>query len=318
VDEPSPTARALLALELIQSSPGVSAERIARRLGVSERAVRRYVTILREAGVPVVSERGRYGGYRVGRGARVPPLLFTTDEALGLVMAVLESHGAAAPETPVGAAVAKLARALPAAVADPVERVRQVVARRTDPDPPDPATAAELVRAGEERRRVRVTYRRGPERQVDLEVDPWAVVVRHGRWYLLCFSHAVAERRMLRVDRVLSVELLDASFEPPADLDPWEELEDQLAQGWPYACETEIDAPPDAVRRWLPRSLGRLTALDDDRTLLTGTTEALHWYAGNLTALRAPFRVRGGPELRAEVQRLSGMLAQAVQDQAAE
>ena len=88
----SPTARALLALELIQDSPGITADRLADKLGVSERAARRYVGILREAGIPVESVRGPYGGYRLGRGVRPPPLMFTAAEALGLVMAVLDGH----------------------------------------------------------------------------------------------------------------------------------------------------------------------------------------------------------------------------------
>src|SRR5215475_3780487 len=94
----SPTARALLALELVQGSPGITADRLADKLGVSARAARRYVGILREAGIPIESARGPYGGYRVGRGLRLPPLMFSTTEALGLVMAVLEGpRGAADP-----------------------------------------------------------------------------------------------------------------------------------------------------------------------------------------------------------------------------
>ena len=68
----SPTARALLALELIGGSPGITADQLALRLGVSERAARRYVGILREADIPIDSVRGPYGGYRVGRGLRLP------------------------------------------------------------------------------------------------------------------------------------------------------------------------------------------------------------------------------------------------------
>lgn len=88
----SPTARALLALELEQGTPGITADRLAGKLGVSDRAARRYVGILREAGIPIESTRGPYGGYRVGRGLRLPPLMFSTGEALGLVMAVLDGH----------------------------------------------------------------------------------------------------------------------------------------------------------------------------------------------------------------------------------
>src|SRR6476646_899338 len=89
-----PTGRALVALELIQNAPGITGERLAARLGVSDRAARRYVGILREAGIPIESVSGPYGGYRIGRGARIPPLTFSTSEALGLVMAVLQGwHG---------------------------------------------------------------------------------------------------------------------------------------------------------------------------------------------------------------------------------
>jgi predicted DNA-binding transcriptional regulator YafY len=77
---------------MLQLQPGVTADQVAEQLGVTGRAARRYIAILREAGVPVESARGRYGGYRLGRGVRLPPVVFTEDEALALVMAVLESH----------------------------------------------------------------------------------------------------------------------------------------------------------------------------------------------------------------------------------
>src|SRR3954470_6193116 len=122
--ESSPTARALLALELIQGSPGITADRLADKLGVSQRAVRRYVGILREAGIPVESVRGPYGGYRLGRGLRLPPLMFTATEALGLVMAVLDGHhNANDPTDPVGGAIGKIMRALPEPVAAQAEAV---------------------------------------------------------------------------------------------------------------------------------------------------------------------------------------------------
>jgi len=70
--EVSPAARALLTLELIQSSPGITADRLADKLGVSGRAARRYVAILREAGIPIESARGPYGGYRASRGWSSP------------------------------------------------------------------------------------------------------------------------------------------------------------------------------------------------------------------------------------------------------
>jgi len=71
----SPTGRALRALELLQAQPGITAAQLAAQLGVTGRAARRYIAILREAGIPVESTRGPYGGYRLGRGIRLPPLV---------------------------------------------------------------------------------------------------------------------------------------------------------------------------------------------------------------------------------------------------
>src|SRR5688572_15208717 len=200
MDGTSPTARALLALELLQARPGITADQLGERLGVTERAARRYVGILREAGVPIESVRGPYGGYRVGRGLRLPPLMFTASEALGLAMAVLESRGGTEGDDPVGTAVGKIVRVLPENVARPLEALRIVSARRTDPDPPPPETTATLVRASPERHRVRIGYALGPHRERTLQVDPWAVVVRHGRWYVLGWSHAANARRTYRID----------------------------------------------------------------------------------------------------------------------
>jgi len=74
MDNASPTARALLTLQVLQDSPGVSAERLARKLEITDRAVRRYVRLLRDAGIPIESTTGRCGGYRLGRGSRLPPV----------------------------------------------------------------------------------------------------------------------------------------------------------------------------------------------------------------------------------------------------
>jgi predicted DNA-binding transcriptional regulator YafY len=110
----SPTARALRTLELLQAQPGITAAQVAAELEVTERAARRYIAILREAGIPVESTRGPYGGYWLGRGIRLPPLVFSPAEALGLVMAVLDgSHAAADAGDPVGAGLGKIIRALP-------------------------------------------------------------------------------------------------------------------------------------------------------------------------------------------------------------
>ena len=303
----SPTARALLALELIQGSPGITAERLGERLGVSERAARRYVGILREAHIPIDAVRGPYGGYRVGRGLRLPPLTFTATEALGLVMAVLDGHhDPADPTDPVGSALGKLVRALPEPVAAQAETVRRAAAPAPDRAAarPDPELTAALVDARSDQRLVRFDYRSEAGSEWVVEAEPWAVVIRHGRWYLLCLTLPAQTVRTFRVDRMRSVEPLDATFTPPRGIDPVALLEENLAMGWEHEVDVAISASADSVRRHLPRALGRLIPLDDGTCRLMASTGNPYWYAEQLAVLRAPFRVNGCEHLRAVMRDL--------------
>ena len=316
VHDTSPAARALLVLEMVQNSPGISADRLADRLGLSDRAVRRQVAVLREAGIPVESTRGRYGGYRIGRGMRLPPLMFTPTEAIGLVMAVLEGHPAG-EDDPVGQALGKIVRALPERLARPADAVRRVAARGWDVVTPDVETTARLVQACDAGERLRLSYGADPARPWQTTVDPWAVVVRHRRWYLLCWSLDKSARRVLRVDRVRGIEVLpeplERAFEhSPDDLDPLRAVEEQLSQGWRYQVEVLVDAPLPQVQHWLPRSFGRLEAAGDRVTRLVATTDEPDWYVAQLANLPFSFRVVGGPELREAVVVLADRLAHAV------
>jgi predicted DNA-binding transcriptional regulator YafY len=318
--ETSPTARALRTLEILQSLPGATAEDLAVRLGVTERAARRYVAILREAGVPVESVRGRYGGYTLGRGTRLPPVVFTQAEALGLVMAVLDGHPEAAADgdDQVGTALGKVIRALPAGVAREAATLREHASATPERRParPDPATTSALVAAVAARRRVVVTYRSEAGNTWETEVDPWAVVVRHGRWYLLCHAHRAGAVRTYRVDRVLAVERRDVGFEPPADLDAVAALEENLGSGWEYPTRVVFDAPVADVAPWIRSPMGRLEESGDGCVLVGSTSNPTMYAAEWLAALPFAYRVEGGPELRAAVAEVAARLTAAVADPA--
>lgn len=296
----SPTGRALLALEIIQNSPGITAHRLGEMLGVTERAARRYVAILREADLPIESVSGPYGGYRVGRGLRLPPLMFTAAEAMGLVMAVLEGHrGAADPTDLVGGALAKIVRALPERVAGPVLAFREVAAPRPAYEARvSPELTTQLIEACSATRCVRLTYRMGDTADRVLEVDPWAVVLRHSRWYLLGWSRTRQARRVLRVDRIVTIEALPDTFTAPEGLDALRALEEHLSQGWTHPVDVLIDATIEETSRWVPRNLGRLERDEENRTRLRATTDEPDWYARQLAAIPAPFRVIGSPPLQ--------------------
>jgi predicted DNA-binding transcriptional regulator YafY len=145
-----------------------------------------------------------------------------------------------------------------------------------------------------------------------MEVEPWAVVVRHGRWYLLCRSHITDSRRAYRIDRVRDVELLDATFSPPADLDPVAMLEEHLAVGWEYDVDVVIDASLERVGRCLPRTVGRLERVDAETSRLVGSTSNPMWYAEQLARIPAPYRIVSCPQVQ-EAARILGhrMLAAA-------
>jgi predicted DNA-binding transcriptional regulator YafY len=322
--EISPTARALLALEAIQNVPGITAQRLGERLGVTERAARRYVAILREAGLPIDSVSGPYGGYQVGRGLRLPPLTFTAAEAAGLVMAVIEGHGAAAdPADLVGGALAKIIRVLPARVSAIVRPIRDVTPTPAAAVPQvSPELTAALFEACASGRRLRVGYRlrsRSGEGHSwvvrEMEVDPWAVILRHSYWYLLCWSHSRDARRVLRVDKIASAEPLLDTFTPPAGLDPRRVLEEHLSQDWTFPVDVLVDAPPDVVAHWLPRSLGVLAPYGDgDRTRLLASTDEPDWYASRLAALPFAFQVTESAPLRDAVAALGLRLLAASAD----
>ena len=145
-------------------------------------------------------------------------------------------------------------------------------------------------------------------------VDPWAVVVRHGRWYLLCRSHTADARRAYRIDRVRGVEVLDQTFDPPSDLDPVAMLEEHLAVGWEFDVEVVIEAPLEAVARCLPRAIGLTERLDAETTRLVGSTSNPVWYAEQLAAIPASYRSVSCTELQEAARMIGQRLLRAAGD----
>lgn len=313
----SPTARVLLALEVLRSQPGTTAGQLGERLGVSDRAARRYVEMLREAGVPVESTRGPHGGYWLGGKVSLPPVVFTEEEALGLVMAVIDGHpGATEPDDVVGSALGKIIRRLP----EPVERQAAALRQYASAVPDrraaraDPAVASALVAAVAARRRVTITYRNRSGDEWETDVDPWAVVVRHGLWYLLCHCHRADALRTYRVDRVGTVVRTHRTFVPPEGLDPVAVLEDHLGVGWAYPTRVAFEAPLAEVAPWVRPPMGRLQP-DGDGCVLVGSTNNPAMYAQEwLATMPFGFRVLGGEELHGAVAALAARCAAAVAD----
>jgi predicted DNA-binding transcriptional regulator YafY len=235
--------------------------------------------------------------------------VFTQIEALALVMAVHDD-----PDELVGSAIEKVVKALPESVARQAAALREHASAAPDwhAARPDPATTSALVDAVACRRRVVIGYRSDAGKEFSTEVEPWAVVVRHRRWYLLCRSPRSSSIRTYRIDRVGSVEQTPHAFQPPGDLDPVAALEENLGTGWGFPTHVVFDAPLARVAPWVHAPMGRLSAAGSGCELI-GSTSNPEMYAQEWLA-RVPFdfRVRGGPELAAAVAAVAARFARAV------
>ena len=138
------------------------------------------------------------------------------------------------------------------------------------------------------------------------------MVVRYGRWYLLCHAHHVDAVRTYRVDRIRTVEMLAEAFEPPLDLDPVAALEQHLGVGWEHHTRVAFAAPVEEVARWVRPPMGRLEPTDEGCVLVGSTSNPTMYAAEWLTRVPLPFRVEGGPELRAAVGALADRFSAAL------
>ena len=188
----------------------------------------------------------------------------------------------------VGGALAKILRVLPHGATPAQVEVSGDAARHE--------LLERLLAACAAARVLRLSYRAG-ERVSEMDVEPWAVVLRHSHWYLLCWSRSRDAQRVLRVDRVAEVAPLPETFTPPENLDALATIEEHFSQGWRYAVEVLVDAPPVWVRRWVAPSLARLEPAAGDRTRMVATTEDPDWYARQLAAIPVSFHVVDSPEL---------------------
>ncbi len=201
-----PTTRLLSMLELLQARARIGVPELARRLEVGERTVRRYASMLREMGIPVEAELGRHGAYVLRPGYRLPPMMFTEEEALALTLGLLAARGlgldGAAPA--VEGALAKLERVMPEALGERIRALQETVSIATGRSRVSARSEAlmTLAFAAGERRRVRLRYLSGWSGETERAVDPYGVMHRDGRWYMAGHCHLRGGVRLFRVDRV--------------------------------------------------------------------------------------------------------------------
>lgn len=307
-----PTSRVLAVLEMLQQSRRrITGAEIAERLEVSPRTARRYVETLRELGVPVEGERGRGGAYSLRPGFKLPPMMFTDEEALGLMAA--RTLGLSGVTPAIEGVLAKLERVMPEALRERVRMLEETVTIAVAS--PAPRASGEVVAilaaAVRERRRVRVRYRSGLQRETEREVDTYAVIRREGYWYAVGYDHLREAMRLFRIDRVLEAEPLEATFERPPGFDAPERMLDALA-AMPHdrwSVEVVLEATLEEAREQVPMLGIVFEETPDEGVILRSSTSELDWITSVFAGLRFPFTVRRLPELREALKRRAEEIA---------
>ncbi|MEV4349523.1 YafY family protein [Actinoplanes sp. NPDC049596] len=307
-----PTAHVLTLLELLQSGGVRRAAELADWLGVDERTVRRYVEHLVELDIPVESVRGRYGGYRLARGYRVPPLMFTDDEALAVLLGLVAGRRAGLIGMADETASAKLRRVLPQRLASRVESVLEILtftATQRAPVTPGTATLLAIADAVRHRRPVTFRYTAGDGRRSERTLHPYGLVAHSGRWYVRGSDPALAEERTFRLDRMADVRPLPGTFEAPPGYDPAAEVLTGLARaGYRHHVRLRIQATEEQIRARFPAALAVLTAAPGGWFTVEIRAEQLDWIPRVLAALDRPFAIEEPEELRGLVTALAARL----------
>ena len=305
-----PTAQVLTLLELLQSGGVRTMTELADRLGVDPRTVRRYVDHLIDLDVPVESVRGRYGGYRLASGYRLPPLMLSDDEALAVLLGLIAGSRSglttAAAGTATETAAAKIRRVLPTRLASQLEAVLDSLAFTATPaSPPAPETGVLLTIADAVRHHRPVTIRYAER---DRTLHPYGLVAHSGRWYVTGLDAGIGEDRTYRLDRIAHARALPGSFSPPPGVDPAQRVLDGLATA-PYRHEVtlRVQGTLARIRERLPASVA-VVREGEPWCHVDIRAESLDWIPGVLASLDLPFVIERPAELRELVRALAERL----------
>ncbi|HKX57792.1 MAG TPA: YafY family protein [Steroidobacteraceae bacterium] len=308
-----PTQRVLTVLELLQAHGRVNGPELARRVGVDERTLRRYIAMLEELGIPIVAERGRFGGYALVAGFKLPPLMFTNDEALALAVGLLaaRSLGLAEAAPAVAGAQAKLQRVMPQALKRSLRAIDETVAldlTRRNVAPEDNAALASLSAAAQLRQRVHLRYRSREERYTARNFDTYGLVWQGGRWYAVGHCHLRRDVRSFRLDRIIEVRALPASFGRPEAFDALAHLSRSVAMlPRAHSVEVLLHTDLDRARRETFDAIGVFTP-EGDGVRLSASTDDVDWFARELARLSCDFEVLTPPALRNALKRHAARL----------
>lgn len=303
-----PASRLITLIMLLQNRPNQKAAGLADELGISVRTLHRYISALDEMGIPIYAERGPYGGFSLVRGYKMPPLVFTPEEAaaVSLGTGLVEELWGSLYRQAAHAALAKLENLLPEQQREEVSWARRtlVTTGLVHPGLDSLAATLESLRSAiRESQRVQMRYqgasRPNPETR---QVDPYALAFRWGWWYVVGYCHTRRELRTFRLDRIQELTVLEQSFQPPDVFDARAFLED-ASRGQPQVYARLKFTPEAAQAARLNRLFWSEFAEQPDGSLVvTFPAPDLNWAASTILAYGPVVEVLDPPELRQLVQ----------------
>ncbi|MFF8370053.1 helix-turn-helix transcriptional regulator [Streptomyces lydicus] len=319
-----PTGRVLTLLELLQSGGTRTVAELADRLGVDGRTVRRYVDQLIDLDVPVESVRGRYGGYRLAPGYRLPPLMLSDDEALAVLLGLAAGRRAGlttAERTASETASAKIRRVLPKHLARRLDTLLDALAFTDQPvkvAAPDAGVLLTLADAVRHRRPVSLRYVDAGGRRSERTLHAYGVVAHAGRWYVTGKDAEIGEDRTFRLDRIADARTLPGSFEAPVSPDPAQRVLSGFATAaYRHEVTLRIHGTVEQIRARLPAAVATLEEYEPtagtDRSSARWLrvelrAERLDWLPPALASLDRPFVIERPDELRHLVAALADRL----------
>lgn len=311
---PSTLARVLALLDLLQSRPVWSGSELADRLGVTTRSIRRDVDRLRELGYPVNAAHGAGGGYQLGAGRRLPPLLLGDDEAVAIAVCLrlaaggtVEGLGEAAVRT-----LAKLDQILPARLRAEVDAIHgATVTLDGAVSRVNAQILLALARAVRATERVAFDYA-APQRSTRRRVEPYRLVATGRRWYLLAYDLDREDWRTFRLDRISGAHTTGWRFRPRQSPDAAQFVHRAISVApYDHVARVLIDAPRATVTALLPASVGTVTASGPQQCVLEAGGNELDTMALHLARMPWPITVLDPPELKEAMRALAQRLSRA-------
>lgn len=311
------TSRVLQLLGLLQSRRVWTGEELAERLGVTGRSVRRDVERLRELGYPVQASKGHGGGYQLGAGAALPPLLLDPDEAVAVAVCLRLAAGGSVAGVGESAlrALSKLDQVMPARLRSQVSAVHQAtvtLAPNASDAPVAPDVLMTVARACRDHEHVAAGYTDIRGNRTRRRLEPYQLVTTGRRWYLLAYDRDREDWRSLRLDRMAEVRAAGSTFIARQAPDAARYVSRAISSSpYRYVARVRYFAPQDVVAQRFPPSSATVEPEGPQACVVTAGADDPERMALYFGSVGVDFEVLEPPEVIEAMQTVAERLRRA-------